>query len=362
MDTTDPTISFNEKGHCNHCSHYIEKLKNQTYQGTETDTVFESIVKTIKKAGKHQKYDCLIGLSGGVDSCYSAYIAKQKGLNPLLVHLDNGWDSPISVSNCKKLASDLGFDFENHTLDSEEFTQLQIAFLKSSIVDAEYPTDVALPAVLNEVAAKHNIRYIISGGNYTSEGILPKIWGYHVMKDMKLYNHIINKFSSVPRKKIPSFGIVREMYFKFIKGHRNIYLLNYVPYDKDKAQHFLEQKFGLQFDKRKHNESVYTGFLQSYILPTKFNIDYRKATFSSQICSGQITRDEAITRLQEPFFDAQQVERDKLAIAFKFGLNITELEEIMAKEPKTYRDFPNNDKWLTFVYKTYQVLFPGKRV
>ena len=362
MDTTDPDIVFDGKGNCNHCNNYFEHLTPQSYQGSKSDQKLKDIIATIKNSGSSKKYDCVIGISGGVDSCYTAYLAKELGLRALLVHLDNGWNSDISVRNIQKICTALDFDFETVVLDWQEFKQIQLAFLKSSLVDLEMPTDLAIPAALHQVAAKYGVKFIFSGGNYVSEGILPLQWGYHVMKDTKLYNHIVRTYGTIKRKKIPVFGISQETYYKLVKGIKSVYLLNYVPYNPSEAKRFLETEFGCDYSIGKHHESRYTRFWQSYIMPTKYNFDYRKATLSNQICSNQTTRENALIKLQESPYVGLDIEKERAYICKKLGISIEEFETIMKAKPLTYKDFPNGEKWINFTFKVYKFLFPNKRL
>lgn len=362
MDTTDPDIQFDNKGQCNHCNTYLTALQPQTYQGTTTEITRNALIEKIKKAGEGKPYDCIIGISGGVDSCYTAYLAKKSGLRPLLLHLDNGWDSEVAVGNIQKMAQKLALDFESYILNWEEFKAIQLAFLRSSIVDLEIPTDIAIPAVLHQTASKYKVKYIISGGNYSSEGILPKQWGYHVMKDMKLYRYIVQNYSKTPLKTIPTFPVYKETYYKLWKGIRTIYLLNYFPYNKDHAQAFLETEFGCKYTGGKHHESRYTSFWQGYIMPTKYQFDYRLATLSTQICAGQLTREAARESLQKPAFDPAKIESEKNYICKKLGISISEFDQFMNDQPKTYIDFPNNEKRLLFIFSLYKWLFPKKRI
>lgn len=359
MDTTDTDITFDDKGYCNHCTNHLEKLKLETNKEIPSNLDLNRIVSRIKSKGK--KYDCIVGVSGGVDSCYTAYLAHSLGLKPLLVHLDNGWDSVNAVENIKLIVTKLDLDYESYVLDWEEFRELQLAFLRSSIVDLEFPTDIAIQAALHQVASKLGIKYIISGSNYSSEGILPLKWGYHVMKDMKLYNHIVKKYSKVKRKKIPGFSWFNEMYFKFVNGIKIIYILDYVDYNKDLAKDFLEKEFNCAFPTGKHHESLYTKFWQSYILPVKHNIDYRKDTYSTQICAGQITREDALKKLESLPYDQKTIQNDKEYVCKKLKISLEEFEEIMQRPPRNYTHFPNKEKWIKFVHKTYKFLFPKKR-
>jgi N-acetyl sugar amidotransferase len=362
MDTTDPDIVFDDMGRCNHCNTYLTELQPQTFQGSQTEQLRNVLLAKIKNAGKGKPYDCIIGISGGVDSCYTAYLAKQSGLRPLLLHLDNGWDSDVAVGNIKKIAEKLELDYESFVLNWEEFKEIQLAFLRSSIVDLEIPTDIAIPAVLHQTAQKYKVKYIISGGNYSSEGILPKQWGYHVMKDMKLYRYIVKKFSAVELQTIPTFPVYKETYYKLVKGIRTIYLLNYFPYNKDQAQAFLEAEFDCKYTGGKHHESRYTSFWQGYIMPTKYQFDYRLATLSTQICAGQITREAALETLRKPVFEPEKVALEKQYICKKLGITLEEFDQFMQSPPLTYKQFPNSEKRLLFIFSIYKWLFPKKRI
>ena len=246
MDTSDEDIVFDEQGRCNHCKSFEQLLAQPRLSPNAASEQLTSLLNHVKAKGRNRKYDCLIGISGGVDSCYTAYLAKEWGLRPLLVHMDNGWNSDIAVRNVKNIVEKLNLDYVSYVLDWNEFREIQLAFLKSSIVDLEMPTDIAIAASLYETARKHGIKSIISGGNYSGEGILPLSWGYHVLKDEKLYRHIVKQYSSVRLKKVPIVGLKGEIWYKFILGIKSFYPLNYIQYNKDEAREFLKSNFGWQ--------------------------------------------------------------------------------------------------------------------
>ena len=216
MDTSDPEIIFNEKGYCNHCTDFLDQTLKKTYQGQKTDIELEKIVNQIKQKGKGKRYDCLIGVSGGVDSSYVAYLTKKLGLRTLAVHLDNGWNSEEAVLNIKNTCKKLNIDYTSFVLDWEMFKDIQLSVLKSSIVEVEIPTDIAISGALHIVAAKHKIKYIISGGNYATEGILPEKWFYNP-KDLKLLKSIHRKFSNKNLDGFPYFDYKREIFYKFFQ-------------------------------------------------------------------------------------------------------------------------------------------------
>lgn len=356
MDTTDPEIQFDKQGICNHCTNFLikrEQVKAMKKSGIEH---LDAIIEKIRQTGKNRKYDALLGISGGVDSCYVAYLLKKMGIRTLLVHMDNGWNSDDATLNIKNVAKNLGFDYQSYVLDWEEFKDIQLAFLKASVVEAETPTDIAIQGALHFIAAKNNIRYIISGGNLATEGILPKMWHYNA-KDTRYFNYIQKTFGTKEARKFPNFGFQTEMYYKLIKGIKIIYLLNYVNYNKADAMKLLQEELGWKNYGGKHHESRFTKFVQSYLLPKKFDLDYRKATFSSQICAGEMTREQAVEKLKEPIYDEQDMEREKEYIAKKLGISKAELNRIVELPGKYYNEYPNDEKRLNFIYKTYKKYF-----
>jgi N-acetyl sugar amidotransferase len=361
MDTTDPLIEFDGNGTCNHCTEFIDKRSKHNYQGAESDQLLLGLVSDMKKAGKGREYDCVLGVSGGIDSSYAAHIAVKHGLRVLAVHLDNGWNSEDAVLNIRYVAEKLGIDYMSYVLDWEEFKDLQLAFLKASVPEAETPTDIAIPAALHKVAADHGIRYIISGGNFATEGILPKCWHYNA-KDTTYLKHIQKTFGTRKLKKFPLFGFVEEAYYKLVKGMRIIYMLNYVPYAKDEAMQLLQNELNWRYYGGKHYESKYTGFIQSYYLYSKFNIDYRRATLATQICTGEVTREQALIELSKPPFTDAKVALEKEYIAKKLGISEQEFEDILARPAKFYWEYPNDEKRLGFIYDTYRKLFKKEKL
>ena len=356
MDSSDPGITFDSLGNCNHCNEFLTIKQNIIYHGEESDKQLLSILKSIKKSGKKQKYDCLIGMSGGTDSSYVALKAVELGLKPLAVHMDNGWDSEEAVNNIKYLCTHLNIDYQSYVLNWKEFKDLQLSILKSSIVEVEIPTDVAIAGICYKVASENNIKYILGGGNVQTEGILPDLWFYNP-KDLKLLKSIQSKFGSETLKNFPSFDYKIEIYYKFIRRIKMVYLLNYMPYSKDKAIEALENQVGWKNYGGKHHESVYTRFVQSYIQPVKFNLDYRRATLSTQICTKEMTRENALIELKNKPYNKDTLEEDKIYVSKKLGIELSELEKIMKTPPKSYKDYPNDEKKLEFIYKIYKKYF-----
>lgn len=356
MDTSDVDISFDERGYCNHCNDYFDRIAKRTYQGAESDRKLARMVARIKASGQGKKYDCLMGVSGGIDSSYAAYIAKKAGLRVLLLHIDNGWNSDVSERNIVSIADKLGFDYQRYEPDREEFRDLQLSFLRASVPEIETPTDIAIPAALHKTASKYGLKFILSGGNFATEGILPKTWHYNA-RDVAYLNHIHREFGNGKLKTFPLFGWKQEAWYKLARGIRYVYLLNYVPYSKTTAMPLLEKELGWQYYGGKHYESKYTGFVQSYILPVKFNIDYRRATFSTQICAGVMTREEALNELKKKPYDHEKIRVEKEYVCRKLQISVKEFDSIIEQPAKYYRDYPNAEKKLEVLYKIYRKFF-----
>lgn len=352
MDTTDPEISFDENGYCNHCTDFFRKAPANLYKGAESDKILEDIIKNIKKDGRNKTYDCLIGISGGVDSSYVAYAAKNNGLRPLVVHFDNGWDTELSIRNIENVVNKLGFEYQTYVVDWEEFKDVQLAYLKASVLDMETPTDHAFLAALYKIATDFKIKYIITGSNYATEAILPKSWGYN-SKDIRQLKAIYHQFGKGKFKSFPLLGFWREFYYTYFRGIRLVRLLQHLPYTKTGAIQTLHDVLDWEYYGGKHYESLFTKFSQAYILPVKFNVDKRKAHLSTLICNGEISRDEAIEQLQTELYKPDQLKRDKEFVCKKFGITETEFNEILSLPVRTYRDYPNNERLLKLIYRTY---------
>lgn len=361
MDTTDLEISFDADGFCNHCTEFINRRAKHKYQNEESDASLERIIEDVKLAGRGKDYDCVIGVSGGTDSSYTIYAAKQKGLRVLAVHLDNGWNSEEAVRNIKNVVRLCNVDYESYVLDWEEFRDIQLAFLKASVPEADTPTDMAIHAALHFFANKYGIKHIISGGNLSTEGILPASWHYDA-KDMKYFNYIQKTFGTKKISKFPTIGFEKEMYYKLIKGTKILYLLNYVSYVKEEVVELLKEKLEWRSYGGKHHESKYTEFIQSYYLYEKFGIDYRRATLSSQICSGNVKRADALEQLKSKPYDLVKIEQEKHFIAKKLQITLDEFERILRLPPKWYWDYPNNKKKLQFIYDTYRKLYKKEKL
>jgi len=361
MDTSDPGIYFDENGNCNHCTEFLNKRANYSYKGLESDLALEKIVRVIKDNGVGKAYDCIVGLSGGVDSSYTAWKAKEMGLRVLGVHLDNCWNSIEANQNIRNIASKLNIDYECVVLDWQEFKQIQAAFLRASIPEADTPTDIAILAILHKMASKHGVKYILSGGNFATEGILPKHWHYNA-KDLRYFKHICSNFGPVKLRSFPTFGFVKEAYYKIFKGIRMIYFLNYLSFDRTESISLLKEKLDWKEYGGKHYESKYTGFIQSYYLYNKFNIDYRRATLSSQICAGTVRREDALEALKNKPYSENRVSIEMKYIAKKLDFSEEKFNALLMDKPYWYTRYPNDEKRLNWIYNWYRKLFKKEKL
>jgi len=343
MDTTDPNIKFDNAGVCNHCKEYAEMARKELHSGEQGQMELNKLISVIKEKGKNKEYDCVIGLSGGVDSTFVAYKVKQLGLRPLAVHLDNGWDAELAVANVEQIVKKLEFDLHTYVIDWEEFRDIQVSFFKSSISNIEIPTDHAIWAIVVNTAAERGIKYFISGVNLATEGVLPRSWGYDPL-DLKFIRAIHRKFGTVQMHSFPQLGFLPKFYYLYLQRLRVVPLLNYMAYDKDAAKRLLEKEIGWRDYGGKHYESVFTRFFQAYILPRKFGIDKRRAHLSSLVCSGQMERMEALEIIMhDPYPSDDMMREDKAYVIKKLGLNEVEFERIMAAPVKTFQDYPNDN-------------------
>lgn len=341
MDTTDPEIEFDEKGVCNHCYYYDEQLKRKVFTGQHGQEELTRIVDEIKRHGSGKDYDCVIGVSGGVDSTYVAYKVKELGLKPLAVHLDNGWDSELAVKNIEQVLKKLDIDLYTHVIDWEEFKDLQLAFLKASTPDSEIPTDHAIVSLMCQMAEKVKVKYIIMGYNTRTETHHAKAWSQGHF-DWKYIKSVHQQFGHVDLVTFPHMNI--WTYLRYRTTQKWINILDYVDYVKKDAMRLLQEELGWKYYGGKHYESIYTRFYQGYILPKKFGFDKRRMHLSSLICSGELTREEACAELQKEPYPIELQEEDKAYVIKKFDITEAEFERIMSLPQKTYFDYPSYDR------------------
>jgi N-acetyl sugar amidotransferase len=349
MDTTDPNITFDAKGVCNHC-HSYEKLKAEWNLPFHLENrTLEKTFAEIKKNGQGKDFDCLMGLSGGVDSSYIAWLAHQHGLRPLCVHLDNGWNSELATANIHRIVSKLKFELYTHVIDWEEFKDLQRSFFKANVVDIELLSDHAIFGVILKLAKEHNLKTILSGANHSTEAIMPKAW-VHRKQDLHNIRDIQKKFGTRPIKSFPQVSTFRHVLNMYGLGYKVIKPLNWIDYNKAQAKEVLKNELGWRDYGGKHYESVFTKFYQAYILPTKFGIDKRKAHFSTLINSGQMTRDEALTELAKPLYpSAQELESDFDYVCKKLGFTRREMEDYLKSPARSHYDFASDQKIFDFL-------------
>lgn len=344
MDTTDPLISFDEKGVCNHCNEFYEVTRCNWYPNEVGTEKLNLILEQIKSVGKNQEYDCIIGLSGGVDSSYLALKASQWGLRPLVVHVDAGWNSELAVANIEKVVKYCNYDLHTHVVDWEDMRDLHLAYLKAGIANQDVPQDHIFFSSLYHFAIQNGIRYILSGGNIATEGIFPKAWHGSAMDAINL-KAIHNRFGSRKLKHYKTISFFENYFwYPIVKGMRTIRPLNYMAYDKEMAVKELQDVIGWQSYGRKHGESIFTKLFQNYYLPTKFGYDKRKPHFSSLIVSGQMTREKALSKMHEPLYDAKELEIDINYFCKKLRVTRLEFDELLNAPIHSYQDFANWDR------------------
>lgn len=340
LDThDDPFIRFDEEGICNHCRNYERRVQNELFQGEEGEKRLQILVKEIKASGQGKPYDCIMGVSGGVDSTYLAWRVKELGLRPLLVHFDNGWNSELAVQNIEHIVNKLGFDLFTYVVNWEEFRDLQLSYLKASVLDIEIPTDHGFFAMLYNVASQKGIQYILSGHNLVTEGILPAYMRWNKL-DLLNIRAIHRKYGHKKLKTFPTLNFFKYNYYLRVKKIKMVSPLNLMKYDKAAAKDLITRELGWRDYGGKHYESIFTRFYQGYILPVKFGVDKRKAHVSTLINSGQLTREQALDEIRKPIYDPEQLAQDKEYVIKKFGLTPQEFEALMKAPVVPHENFP----------------------
>lgn len=343
MDTTDPEITFDDKGVCNHCIEFEKITRKRWHPGDDGKELLKATVQSIKNAAKGNEYDCILGLSGGVDSSYLALKVKDLGLNPLVVHVDAGWNSELAVSNIERIVKHCGYDLHTHVVDWEEMRDLQLAYMKAAVANQDVPQDHAYFASLYHFAIKSNIKTILSGGNISTEGIFPKAWHGSAMDAWNL-KAIHKKFGAGKLRQYRTISFFEYyIYYPLLLGMRTVRPLNFMPYNKADAVKYLQETIGWRPYARKHGESIFTKFFQNHYLPTKFGYDKRRPHLASLIVSGQMTRDEALRALKDPLYDQQELVEDIDYFCKKLQITREEFSRIMDAPIHHYSDFANWD-------------------
>ncbi|MCW8889566.1 MAG: N-acetyl sugar amidotransferase [Sedimenticola sp.] len=348
MDTSDPNITFDSAGLCDYCTNFDTEIKPNWHTDSRGASELAALSEKIKAQGKGKDFDCIIGLSGGLDSSYAAYIAKEKmGLRPLLFHVDAGWNTDQAVGNIEKLVNGLDCDLYTEVINWEEMKDLQVALLRSQIPDQDTPQDTAFFSALYTFARKYKIKYVITGANYSTECCRePEEWGAYPGIDKKLILDIHRKYGKRPLDSFPLVDIfIYKILYQRLLGMKIVRPLNLVPYIKKDAEIELERRFGWQKFQHKHHESRFTRFYEDYWMPRKFGYHKRRAHFSSLIMSGQMTRDEALDRISRPEMDEHFLKQEFEYVANKLDLSVAELQELFDGENKTYHDYKNK-RWM----------------
>lgn len=365
MDTSDSTISFDERGRCDYCSNYESVIKPSWDTGKAGELELEKIAEKIKKDGKGRDFDCIIGLSGGLDSSYVSYVAKEKmGLRPLLFHVDAGWNTDQAVGNIEKLVDGLGLDLYTEVINWEEMKDLQVAFFKSQTPDQDIPQDTAFFSSLYKFARKNKIKYVITGGNYSTECCKePEQWGAYPGIDKTLIMDIHSKFGTRPLKTFPIVDILEyKIFYRYVLGMEVVRPLNLVPYIKHEAEAELEARFGWKKFQHKHHESRFTRFYEDYWMPRKFGYEKRRAHFSSLVLTGQMTREEALNRISKPELSEDFLKSEFEYVAHKLDLTVDELQKIFEGPNKTTADYKNKRFLIGLGAKTLSALGIEKRL
>lgn len=366
MDTTDSKITFDESGVCDHCRTFHKDISPNWHTDERGRADLDELASKIKAEGKGKPFDCIIGLSGGIDSSYLTYLAKEKmGLSPLVFHVDAGWNSQIAVNNIEKLIDGLGLDLYTEVIDWPEMRDLQLAFFKSGVSHIDTPQDHAFFATMYKFAEEHGVKYILTGANYSTECIRNPLEWMYFQSDLIQLRDIHKKFGTIPLKRYPTTSVLRhKIYLRYLKNIQIISPLNYFPYHKNASMKLLAEKFGWQPYPQKHFESRFTRFYESYWLPVKFGFDTRKVQFSSLILTNQMTREEALEKLSTLPYDSENIHHDMEFVATKLGISVEELQGYLDAPNKTYKDYRSQDTVYAIGAKAMRLLgmeLGGKR-
>lgn len=345
MDTTDSRITFDDKGVCDHCRTFYSDVLPNWHTDERGERRLKAAVEKIRAHGRGKDFDCIIGMSGGIDSSYLTYVAKEKlKLRPLVFHVDAGWNSQIAVNNIERLVDGLKLDLYTEVIDWEEMKDLQLAFFKAGVPHIDTPQDHAFFATMYKFAEQHKVRYILTGGNYSTECVRnPVEWMYYQSDSIQLRD-IHRRFGTRPLVNFPITSILwHKVYLRYLKGIKVVRPLDYMPYRKAEAMQLLQERFGWQPYPQKHFESRFTRFYESYWLPKKFGYDVRKVQYSSLILTGQMTREEALSRLAEPPYDEATIAQEFEYVATKLGISTDELQSYMDAPNRTHRDYKSQE-------------------
>lgn len=364
MDTSDTRIVFDAKGICDHCNDFHANVKPNWHTDEKGKSQLQSIVNKIKKEGKGKEFDCILGLSGGVDSSYMLHLAvKEFGLRPLVFHVDGGWNSELAVHNIQMLVDKLGLDLYTEVINWEEMRDFQLAFFKSGVPHIDIPQDHAFVSTLYNFAYKYKIKYILNGGNISTECVRNPMEYLYYGTDMTQINDIIKQFGTVKMNTYPFSSVLRhKLFLRYYKGLKVIKALNYVPYIKQEALKLLESEYGWKPYPQKHFESRYTKFFEGYWLPERFGFDTRRVQYSSLILTGQMTREDAIEKLNLPAYNSDTIEDEFNYIATKLGIAPTELRHYFNMPKKFYWDYKNSETMFNWGAKILKAIGVEKSI
>jgi N-acetyl sugar amidotransferase len=358
MDTSDSKLIFDDKGFCDHCNTFFKDIKPNWNTGEKGWAEISKIAGQIKKEGEGKDFDCIIGMSGGIDSSYLVYLAKKKlGLRPLVFHVDAGWNSQQAVNNIEQIVDRLDLDLYTDVIDWEEMKDLQLSFFKSGVSHTDTPQDHAFFATMYKFANKYKIKHILTGGNFSTECIRNPLEWMYFQSDARQIKDIQKKFGTKKLKNFPLTNVLwHKVYLPYIKGIKVYRPLDFMPYDKEEATQFLVDSLGYQRYAQKHFESRFTRFYEGYWLPEKFGFDTRKVQYSSLIVTGQMTRAEALEKLQSPAYDPDTIDEDFEYISNKLGISVDELRNHFNSPNKTYKDYKNQQSLYDFGAKVMRAL------
>ncbi|MEO3865724.1 N-acetyl sugar amidotransferase [Rheinheimera fenheensis] len=358
MDTTDSKIIFDNNGVCDHCIDFENNVAPNWHTDERGDAELKKIIAKIKEDGKDRDFDCIIGMSGGADSSYLLHVAvKEYGLRPLVFHVDGGWNSQIAVNNINVMIEKLGLDLYTEVINWEEMKDFQLAYFKAGVANIDVPQDHAFVATLYNFAAKYKIKYILNGGNISTECVRnPLEWIYYGT-DMAQIKDIRKQFGTNPMKTYPFSSVLRhKLYLRYIQRVQVVKPLNYFPYIKEQAMRVLADEYGWIPYPQKHFESRFTKFYEGYWLPKKFGYDTRKVQYSSLILTGQMTREEALEKLKTPAISDEDAKHDFEYIATKLDISVEELQKYFDQPNKTYKDYKNQQSLFDFGAKVLKYI------
>lgn len=348
MDTTDPDITFNAAGECHYVTFYRETLLRRWNPSGNRDE-FERLFENVRRNGKDRDYDCILGLSGGVDSSYLAYLAWRHGLRPLVVHTDTGWNSELAVKNIENIVTRCGFDLITHVVDWPEMQDVQRAFFRAAVPNQDIPQDHAIFASFYRLAAEHRIKWVLNGSNFACESILPPAWGYDA-GDLRHIRAIHRRYGERPLRRFPSMGYAKYAFnFRALNRLKIVKPLNLIRYRKDEAIATLQGEFGWRYYGGKHYESRFTKFFQGWYLPGKFGYDKRLAHLSSLILNGEISREQALVELERDRYPAAELREDMVYMQKKLGVTPSEFDKLMALPPHRHEDYPSSQNLLKYL-------------